>query len=230
MVFQDWSSITGTSIISFWDGFKVFILNALGALIIFVLGWLVAFWIGKIVAGILKAIKFDSIFEKSKWQEALDKADIKGSVSNFIGKIVAWVLTLVVLLAAVQILIPESFADSLQAVKLKIIDFLPNLIIAIAIFVMAVVISELAEKIARAIIGKMDIKHTNVLGMVIRWSIWVLAIFAILEQLGVAPDVVNMLMTGIVALLVLSGSLAFGLGGRDLARDLLENVRRKIKD
>jgi hypothetical protein len=230
MVIQEWSSTTGNALLGFWNSLEVYTWKVIGALIVFILGWIVAVWVGKIIAAVLKAIKLDAVFEKTKWQEALDKADIKGSVSGFIGKIVTWVLTLVVLLASVQILIPQSLGDSLVAVKTKLVNFLPDLVIAIAIFVVAVIVSELAEKIAKAIVGKMDIKHISVVGMIIRYAIWILAGFMILEQLHVAPGVVDMLMTGLVALLVLSGSLAFGLGGKEVAKDILEGLRRKLKD
>jgi hypothetical protein len=226
MVIEEWSNATGEVVKSFWSGVQIYAWRALGALIVFVVGWLIAFWIGKIIASILKAVKFDTIFEKTKWQEALDGAEIKLSASAFLGKVVAWVLAIVVLLASVEILVPGAFFD----IKGQIIAWLPNLLIAIAIFVVAVIVSDLAEKIAKAIIGKMDVHYVNLTGLIIKWAIWILAAFAILSQLGVAENVVNILMTGIVALIVLGGALAFGLGGKDLAKEILEGLRKKIKE
>lgn len=226
MIFEEWSSAAGMVVDSFWSGLAVYFWKTIGALLVFIVGWLIAVWIGKIVSGLLRAVKLDALFEKTHWQNALEKADIKVSVSTFFGRIVTWVLTIVVLLAALEVIIPNSFSN----IKYQMIDFIPNLVIAIVIFVVAVVMSDLAEKIAKAIVGKMDVKHVGLAGMIIRWAIWILAIFAILEQLGVATGIVSTLMTGIVALLVLSGSIAFGLGGKELARDILENMRRKMRD
>ena len=62
-----------------------------------------------------------------------------------------------------------------------------------------------------------------------RWSIWIFAIIAILIQLGVAPVLLQTLFTGIVALVVLAGGISFGLGGKDAAAELLQNLVRKLR-
>ena len=62
-----------------------------------------------------------------------------------------------------------------------------------------------------------------------RWSIWIFALIAILMQLGIAPMLLQTLLTGIVALFVIAGGLAFGLGGKDIAAELLSDLKRKLK-
>ena len=74
---QDWYSITSQALQDLWQGFIKFIPQLIGALIVFIIGWFISVWIGKFIAEILKRIKFDRIFEKSKWDEALTKARLK---------------------------------------------------------------------------------------------------------------------------------------------------------
>lgn len=223
---QDWSSITLDALQGLWKGFLDFVPKLIGAIVVFVVGWFIAVWIGKLVAEVLKRIKFDKLFEKTKWDEALEKANMKVTMSGFIGGLVKWILVIVFLLAAVEILGMVQFAGFLK----DIVAWLPNLVVAAAIFVVAVIVADFAEKLIKAVVGKMNVGYVNMVGAIVRWAIWIFAAFAILEQLEVASDIVQILVTGLVALVVLSGALAFGLGGKDLARDVLENLRKKLRD
>lgn len=223
---SSWSVVTLNALQGLWFGFLDFIPKLIGAIVVFVIGWLIAVWIGKLVAEVLKRLKFDKIFEKTKWEDALEKANIKVTVSGFIGGLVKWILVIVFLLAAVEILGMTQFASFLA----NIVSWLPNLVVAAAIFVVAVVFADFAEKVIKAVVSKMSVGYVNMVGSIVRWSILVFAAFAILEQLQVASDIVQIVVTGIVALIVLSGALAFGLGGRDLAKESLENLRNKMRD
>jgi len=222
---QNWSSITFDALQGFWQGFIAFIPKLIGAIIVVVVGWFVAVWLGKLIALILKKAKLDTLFEKTKWQEALEKADLKIGISEFIGALIKWVLIIVFLLAGVEILGMDQFAAFLRA----IVSWLPNLVVAAAIFVVAVIIAELAAKIIKALAGKMEVKYVNLLGTIVRWSIGVFAALAILSQLGVARDIIQILVTGFVALVVIGGGLALGLGGKDMAKELLESLRNKLR-
>ena len=223
---QDWTTVTLQALQGLWQGFLNFLPRLVGAIIIFVIGWFIAVWIGKLVAEILRRLRLDRIFEKSKWDEALEKAEFRMKMSDFIGGIVKWVLVIVFLLASVEILGLVQFATFLRA----IVAWLPNLVVAAAIFVVAVIIADFSEKLVRAIVGKMNVSYVKLIGSIVKWAIWIFAILAILSQLGVAKDIVQILVTGFVALIVISCSLAFGLGGRDLAREVLENFRGKFKE
>ena len=223
---QDWSTITLQALQGLWQGFIKFLPQLVGAIVVFVIGWFISIWIGKLIAGILKKLRLDQIFEKTKWQEALEKADFKMKMSDFIGGIVKWVLVIVFLLAAVEILGLTQFAGFLKA----IVSWLPNLVVAAAIFVVAVIIANISEKLVKAIVEKMNVGYAQLIGGIVKWAIWIFAVLAILSQLGVAKDIVQILVTGFVALIVISCSLAFGLGGRDLARDLLEGSRGRFKE
>jgi len=122
----DWVSVTLQALQHLWQAFLSFMPILLGAIIVFVIGWFIAVGIGKIVTEILKKVKFNQIFEKGNWDEALAKADIKVDASGFIGAIVKWVLVIVFLLAAVDILGFVQFAGFLSSV----LGYLPNVILA----------------------------------------------------------------------------------------------------
>lgn len=223
---QDWSILIVQALQSLWQGFLDFIPLLLGAIIVFVIGWIVSGGVGKIVTEILKKIKFNQIFEKGNWDEALAKADIKVDASGFIGAIVKWVLVIVFLTAAVEILGFPQFAGFLKSV----LNYLPNVVVAALIFVVTVVVTDITEKIIRVSVERIKVGYGRTVSAIVKWSIWTFAILAILAQLGIARSFVETLFTGIVAMLVISTGIAFGLGGKDVAADLLKGVRDKFRE
>jgi len=222
----DWADVTVQALQNLWQAFLSFVPVLIGAIVVFVVGWFISIGIGKIITEILKRIKFNQIFEKGNWDEALAKADIKVDASGFIGAIVKWVLVIVFLLAAVEILGFVEFAGFLKSV----IGYLPNVIVAALIFVVTVIVVDIVEKIVRVAVESIKVGYGQMVSAVIKWSIWIFAILAILYQLGVARPFMETLFTGLVAMLVISMGIAFGLGGKDVAAEILQDLKRKLKE
>jgi hypothetical protein len=203
-----------------------FIPSLLAAIIIFIIGWLIAEAIGKIVSRILKVLKIDQIFERANWREALETAEIKVNISEFIGGICKWILVIVFLSIAVEILGLAQFASVLN----RLIVWLPNVVIAVVVFVVAVIIADILNRLIRASVNKMGIKYGGFLGAIVRWAIYIFAGLAILLQLGVAPTIIQSIVVGFVGMLALALGLAFGLGGKDAAAKLIEDLKRRISE
>jgi len=223
---QDWYTITYESLLNLWKGFLNFIPALLAAIVVFIIGWLIAEAIGKLVTRVLEILKLNRIFEKANWREALEAAEIRLNISEFIGAIIKWVLVIVFLSIAVEILGLLQFAALLG----KLINWLPNLIIAVAIFVVAVIIADLLDRIIRASAKKIGVKYAGFLGALVRWSIYIFSGLAILLQLGVAPAIIEAVVLGFVGMLALAFGLAFGLGGKEAAAILIEDLKRKISE
>jgi hypothetical protein len=221
----DWFEVTKEALLGLWQGFINFTPNLIGALIVFLIGWLVSAGFGRLVAEILRKAKFDKIFEKGSWDRALEKADIKADVSDFIGAIFKWILMLVFLLAAVQILGLFQFAVLIT----NVLNYLPNVIIAVLIFVVTVIIVDILEKIVRTTIEGSKVGYGRLAGSIVKWSIWVFAILIILYQLGVAQPFMTDLFRGVVVMIVISVGLAFGLGGRDVAAEVIRDLKEKLE-
>ena len=221
----DWYSVTINALQNLWQGFVEFIPALVGAIIVFVIGWFISVGIGRLIAEILKKIRFNQIFEKGNWDEALAKADIKVDVSAFIGAIIKWVLVIVFLMAAVEILGLTEFAGFLG----NILGYLPNVVVAAFILVVTVIITDILEKVVRATVESIKMGYGQIVAAVIRWSIWIFAILAILIQLKVAPSLIQTLFTGLIAVIVIAAGLAFGFGGKEIAADVLKDLYKKLK-
>jgi len=221
----DWAFVTWEALQNLWQGFLTFIPKLVGAIIIFIIGWFVAVGVGRLISEILKRIKFNQIFERGVWKEALEKAEFKIDASGFIGAICKWILVIVFLLVAVEILGLVQFADFLT----KVLAYLPNVVVAALIFVVAVIIADIVEKLVRALVEGVRVGYGQVVGAIVRWSIWIFAVLAILIQLKIAPSLLQSLFIGFVALIAIAGGIAFGLGGKEVAAEILQDFKNKLK-
>ena len=226
MIVQDWSIITLEALQSAWRGFLLFLPRLIGALVVLVIGWFLAMGLGKLIAEILKQLRFNKIFERAGWREALQKAELKVNPSEFIGAIAKWILIIVFLLASVEILGFVQFAEFLT----KVVTWLPNLIVASAIFVVTVIVTDILEKVIKASVKRMGVSYAGFLGVAIRWAIYIFAGLAILLQLGVTPTIIDTLIKGVVGMITLSLGLAFGLGGKDAATEFISEIKEKISE
>ncbi|MDA1337180.1 MAG: hypothetical protein O3C23_00195 [bacterium] len=208
-----------------WEGFIGFLPELIGALIIFVIGWFISVGVGRLVADILKRIKFNQVFERGNWKSALEKADIKMDPSGFIGAIFKWVFVIVFLRVTVEVLGLTQLTTFIES----ILAYLPNVLVASLIFVVAVIVADIVEKVLRAAVESAQVGQAHMVGVIVRWSIWIFAAIAILTQLGVTPILWQTLFTGLVALIVVAGGLAFGLGGKEVAGQWLQDMSRKLK-
>jgi hypothetical protein len=137
---------------------------------------------------------------------------------------VKWILAATFLSASIKILDMTQFDAFLD----KVVSWLPNLVVATAIFVVGVVLADVVEKIIRVWVKRIGISYSDLIGAIARGAIYILAALAILDQLGVASTLVNTLIIGLVATLSLALGLAFGLGGRDAAAKAIEDIKRKL--
>ena len=221
----DWYVVTLNGLQDLWQGFIGFLPALVGALVIFVIGWFISAGVGRLVSDILKRIKFNQIFERGNWKNALEKADVRVDPSGFIGAIFKWVLVIVFLLASVEILGLNQLAVFIT----DVLAYLPNVLVASLIFVVAVIIADIVEKVLRTAVESTQVGYGHIVGIIVRWSIWVFAAIAILTQLGVTPVLWQTLFTGLVALAVVAGGLAFGLGGKEVAGQWLQDMNRKLR-
>jgi len=232
MIVENLALRTYDALVGIWPDLVIGLINGLliliVALLVLTIGWLISAGIGQLVTRILNALRFNQYFEKAGWKEALEKAEIKMDATAFVGGIFKWIAFIIVLTIVAEILGLVQFATLLD----RILGYLPNVIVAVFIFVAAVIIAEILEKIVRTAVEGTKVGYGALAGVIVKWSIWVFAILAILRQLLVVPDLIstvfNALIYGVVALLVISFGIAFGLGGKDVAAEILRDLKRKL--
>ncbi len=222
---ENWYSMLRNSLETLLENFVQVIPDLLGAIVIFIIGWFISIGMGKLVAGILKRLKFNQIFEKGGMKGALEKAEIKVNASDFIGAIFKWIFVTVFLLVSVDILGLSEFAGLLR----EVLGYIPNVVVAVLIFVVTVVVVDIVEKLVRVAVEGVKVGSGHLVSMIVKYSIWIFAILIILHQLEVAQSFIETLFSGIIGLMVISFGLAFGLGGKEVAGDILVDLKKKIK-
>jgi hypothetical protein len=222
----DWTTITLQALQNAWAGTVEFLPKLAIGLVVFIIGWMIATGIGKITSRILRKINFDSLFQKSGWKAAFESADIRVNPSEFLGAVLKWIFVIVFLQIFVEILGLQAFAAFLT----KVLEWLPNVFVAAAIFVVSIIVADIAEKVIKTAARKLEIKYSQLLGALVRGSIYTFAILAILLQLGVAESIINTIITGFVGMLALAFGLAFGLGGKDAASDVIRGLKDKFAE
>lgn len=225
MTYNEWFLII---IQPFFQSLIGFVAKLLLAVVVFVVGYLISVGIGRVITEILKSVKFNKIFDKEGWHKALQRANVDVDPSEFIGAIVKWVFVILSLLIAVDILNLAQFGMILT----EVLNYLPNVVVASLIFVVAVIISDIIEKIVRITVERMKVGYGYIASSIIRWAIWIFTIFLILEQLLPNSDLIKTLymaiVWGIVGTLSVGIALAIGLGGKDTAAQVISDMKRKI--
>ena len=111
----------------------------------------------------------------------------------------------------------------------EVLTYIPQVLIAAVILFVASVVADILGDMVHGTVSALGSRVSHLLGTVTRVSIWVFAIIMALSQLGVAPQYMFTLFTGFVAMVALAGGLAFGLGGKEAAADLIREIRTDIK-
>jgi hypothetical protein len=226
MTYADWLSVVQP----FLQQLISFIANLIVALVVFIIGYLISVGIGRLITEILKSVKFNKLFEKEGWKKALQRANVEVNPSEFIGAIFKWVFIIVSLLIAVDILHLTAFAGFLT----QVLYYLPNVIVAVLVFVVAIVISDIVEKVVRASVERLKVGYGYLAASIVKWAIWVFTFFLILDQLLPASALVKTLYSsivyGIVGALALGVGLAIGLGGKETAGKVIADMYKKIEE
>ncbi|MBI5400735.1 MAG: hypothetical protein HZB12_01295 [Candidatus Yonathbacteria bacterium] len=226
-IISNWGTQLGGAFTGIGTAGVQFILNLVLAIIIFTAGWVVGSVLCEVVSKIVKAVKIDAILESAGAKGLLGKAGFNLNTGAFLGGLVKWFVIVIFLVTALDVLKLEAVNQFLTSV---VLGYIPQVIVATLILVVAAVLADLAKKVLTGGARALESKSAGFVGGVARWAIWVVAILAALNQLGIAGGMMQTLFTGLVAMLALAGGLAFGLGGKDAAARYIEKLREDISN
>jgi hypothetical protein len=195
----------------------------LGALVILIVGWIVAKAIKRLVDWLLKTIRFDALADKAGISEILRKGNLEISAREVVSGVVYWLIIIMVLVMTVDALgLPKS-SDILES----LFAYVPKVISALLVLVVAMFLASFVSGIVRTAAANANLPKPQVFAGISRWAIIIFAVTIALEQLGIAPLLVSATFNIILGGIVLALALAFGLGGKDAAAKYLEELRKK---
>jgi hypothetical protein len=196
--------------------FLGFLPALVGAILILVLGWIVAGLLATLVERVLKTIGFERAAQSTGISGFIQRSGSSWTASAIVAEIVKWFVRLIAIQAAASILGLDQISQIINAILL----WLPNLVVAIAIIVIGALIARFVSGLVRGSTSQMGFTNPDLLASVAYYAILVFAVIAAVDQLGIAETVVNTLFIGLVATVVLAAGLAFGLGGQQTAAQI----------
>lgn len=214
------------SLINLGERFVNYFPTLLGAILIFLAGWIVAVAFGKIVEKAVKTARVDKAMEKMGFNRKMNEVGMQYQISGFLGGLVKWFLVLVFLMAATDILRLSQVTVFLN----KIIFYIPNVVVAVVIMAIVFLVGNFVYGLVKGSTRAAGVMSATLLATISKWAIVIFGVFAALIQLGVASSLVSTIFIGIVAMLSLAGGLAFGLGGKEEAAMILKKLREEITE
>jgi len=203
---------------------KIFLTKIFLAILVLLIGYLISKLIGRIVREFLTKIRFNQVMKRLGWEEAFSRVEIKLDLAKFFGEIGKWCFFIIFIMAASEILGLLRFSQFLE----KLTGYFSNILIASLIFIATCYLVDFSFKIFLVIPKEKELIYSKFLGIGIRKGIWILAALAILYQLKIVPELILSIFIAILALIVLAVGISFGLGGKELAQKVLEELKEKI--
>ncbi len=205
------------------SAFLSFIPQLIGALIILIIGYVIAKALQAIVGRVLEGIGFDRWMERGGIKQFFDRADTEHTPHSILGRLVFWfVFIIAITMAADALGIPQ-----VSAVLGQLIAYIPSIIAAILILILAALLANFLSSIVRGATG------SDILASVARYAIIVYAVFAAVTQLGIAVELTAPTFLIVLGAVALAAAIAFGLGSREVAQDIIEkayNRRDEVQD
>jgi len=208
-----------------WEGFVAFIPGLVGALLLVIVGWIVGAILGRVVDHLIKALKIDQGLKSAGVEEVLSRGGVSLNSGRFVGVLVKWFIIIAFLIAALSVLGLDQVTVFMQ----QILFYIPHVIVAALVLVVAGVVGDVAK---RVIVSSTRVSQLGVpadlIGSISKWAIWIFALLVALDQLGIAPTLIQTLFTGVVIAVSLALGLSFGLGGQAHASSFLDRVKKEM--
>jgi len=212
--------LINTILVDFFQGLGRSLPSFFGGLIILIIGLLIGSIVKHIILSLLAFLKIDTLFEKAR---LFKKGEVK-IWEEVLTEILKWTLIVVFLIPTLEI----WGLSRATAVINQLLFYLPNVIVAVVIAFVGLLAANLASDLVRHSVKTIGAASANSLAVFAKSVITFFTVLIVLNQLGVAQDLIRILFTGIVAMLALAGGLAFGLGGKDLAKEILEIIKKRL--
>jgi len=225
MVVQTWSDIVTEVLQTIWDRIIAFLPDLLGALVILIIGWVIADLIAWAIDRVLRLLRLPDLFKTAKVEELVKRTGSQLDTTGLLAALVKWILLLVTFIAAADVLELDTIQEFLD----RVLGYLPNVIAAAAILLIGAIFAHFMAAVVKGAVSAAKLKFMELVGNTTKYAILVFAFLAALNELGIAETFLQTLFMGFVAFLAIAGGLSFGLGGQKVASEWLEKLKREFE-
>ena len=217
--------VVAISLQGLYDRLVMFVPNFIVAVIVLILGWMIGAALGGLVQKILETLKVDSLANTVGLDKLSERTGKKLSIAGFGNWLIKWFFIIATFVAAADILGLSQVGAFLYG---EVITYFGNVIVAVAIMLVGMVAANFMQGVVRHALQAGGLRTSDTLALITKWAILVFAFLAALAELHVADSFVKDLFRAFVAMLAVAGGIAFGLGGRDHAKKILDNIEDDI--
>jgi hypothetical protein len=216
---RDWGEAMMTSVGQAMAIFLAALPKVLAFVVLLVIGWLLASLLAKGVGALLRTVRFNDLAERSGFSSFVAGMGLDTDASGFIAIVAKWFVRLITLVVAFDALGLPAVSDVLR----QLVLWLPNVAVALVVLVIGGLAANAFASVVRGTAERAELSSPSLLAGVARVSVWTFAILIAVEQIGIAPTIVNSLFMAIVGSAALALGIAFGLGGRDTAAEIVRD-------
>jgi hypothetical protein len=221
MEVQDWAQLTSNAVTDQLIKVVNYIPNVLAAIVVILVGVIVAWAIKTVIVKGLGYIKLKRYTDSV----GLDKVFTeKVEFANLIGDLARWTVIIVFLIPALEIL----GVSEVNSVLESILGYIPSVVLAMVAVLIGLVVADLVSRIIRSTAATMGTKNADLLADLAKWSIIVFVVLGALQQLNILPQLISTLTIGVMAFFVIAGGVSFGLGGKEAAAGLIAGIGKKF--
>ncbi|HTE86342.1 MAG TPA: small-conductance mechanosensitive ion channel [Dehalococcoidia bacterium] len=213
----DWGQAIMTSVATALALLLGAIPKVIGFAVILIIGWIIASALATAVAAILRTVKFNELAQRAGISGFVQKMGVHTDAAGFLATLVKWFVRLIVLVTAFDALGLPAVSQVLQQILL----WLPNLVVALVVLVIAGLAANALAGLVRGATAESGLGNPDVLASIARVAVWAFAIVVAVNQIGVATTIVNTLFMATVGAVAVAFAIAFGLGGRDTAAQIV---------
>lgn len=197
----------------------------LAAIIVFIVGLILAKWSKKLIVKIFGKIQLSSLVKKSGLEPFFKKAEIRIKIEEILGDITYWLIVLIFSITTINIL----GLTTVSLVLNNILGYIPKILSAILVLTIGVLLASLIEKVVKGALAQVDLKIARLLAKISSYLVVIFSILASINELQIAQTLVNTLFVGFISMLALGFGLAIGLGAKDLVGQILEEWYKSLK-
>ena len=216
------SDVVRVSLLTLWGNVAGFLPRLIAAIVVFLVGWLVAVLVAKLAWHIVRIIRLDRALEGVGFRRVWERSGYKLNSPLFFYELVKWFFAIVFLMAATNILGLIQVTEFLRSV----VYYLPNVFVAAFVLLIGVLVARFVEGLVRGWVKAAQLASANFLGSLSKWAVLIFSFLIALDQLKVADEIVRIIVIGLVAAGALGMGLAFGLGGRAHADEMIGKMRK----
>lgn len=220
MEYDPWTQSLVNAMSTMWSSVGVFIPRLFGALIVVLLGFVVAKLLDTLLSKLLAKLGLDRLMVGAGLTKLLSRIGIQVPVSTLIGKIVYWFVLLIFLVSAAESLGLERVSATLDVFAL----YLPKVFAAGLVLLAGVLLAQLAASLLRGAAEGVGLDYANSLGRIAQAMVIIISISVAIGQLEIKTDLLNNVIAIILISVGLAMALAMGLGSRDIAQQILSGI------